>query len=149
LEFKSTKTDEPRRVTVPVSAIASLQAHRRAAAGLSRAVRLRLPHRSGPDFRESGRLGPDSISASVSALFKRLKIPKPKGTARRRALEAMKSACQRGRRNHLQAFEFEWVGLWGHYFSPSHAGRVGAGLAQRHPGCVRRHSLPEPSPRKS
>lgn len=83
LEFKSTKTDEPRRVTLPDSAIASLDAHR---------VQQQIfREQFGPDYRadldlifanpDGTPLKPDSISASVSALFKRLKIPKPKGAA--------------------------------------------------------------------
>jgi integrase len=83
LEFKSTKTDEPRRVTLPDSAIASLEAHR--------TQQQVFREQFGSDYRtdldlifanpDGTPLRPDSISASVSALFKRLKIPKPKGAA--------------------------------------------------------------------
>ena len=83
LEFKSTKAEEPRRVTLPDSAIASLEAHR--------TQQQIFREQFGSDYRldldlifanpDGTPLKPDSISASVSALFKRLKIPKPKGAA--------------------------------------------------------------------
>lgn len=83
LEFKSTKTEAPRRVTLPDSAITSLEAHR--------AQQQVFREQFGSDYRtdlelifanpDGTPLKPDSISASVSALFKRLKIPKPKGAA--------------------------------------------------------------------
>ena len=83
LEFKCTKSDEPRSVALPSSAIAVLEAHRR--------QQNVFRDQFGPDYRadldlifaepDGTPLKPDSISASISALFKRLKIPKPKGTA--------------------------------------------------------------------
>lgn len=83
LEFKGTKTDKPRVVVLPPSAITGLAAHRQQQDELRRQF--------GPDYRadldlvfanpDGTPLKPDSISASVSALFKRLKIPKPKGAA--------------------------------------------------------------------
>jgi integrase len=83
LEFKGTKTDEPRRVSLPDSAIASLDSHRKA--------QQIFREQFGSDYRadvdlifanpDGTPLKPDSISASVSALFKTLKIPKPKGAA--------------------------------------------------------------------
>jgi integrase len=83
LEFKSTKTDEPRPVVLPDSAIAALEVHRTK----QNAFRQQF----GPDYRKDldlifsepngEQLKPDSISASVSALFKRLKLPKPKGAS--------------------------------------------------------------------
>jgi integrase len=83
LEFKSTKTEEPRCVALPESAIASLEAHR--------AKQRVFREQFGSDYHadldlifanpDGTPLKPDSISASVSALFKRLKIPKPKGAA--------------------------------------------------------------------
>jgi integrase len=83
LEFKGTKTEEPRPVALPKSALLALEAHRRQQSEFRRQF--------GPDYRsdldlifanpDGSPLKPDSISASVSALFKRLKIPKPKGAA--------------------------------------------------------------------
>ena len=81
LEFKCTKTEKPRPVTLPASALAALDAHRRQQDEFRRQF--------GPDYRtdldlifanpDGTPLKPDSVSASVSALFRRLKIPKPKG----------------------------------------------------------------------
>jgi integrase len=83
LEFKSTKTDEIRVLGLPASALAALEVHKK------RQGEFRL--RFGRDYRadldlifanpDGTPLRPDSISASVSALFKRLKIAKPKGAA--------------------------------------------------------------------
>jgi integrase len=83
LEFKGTKTEKPRPVSLPSSAIAVLDAHRLQQDEFRRQY--------GADYRadldlifanpNGSPLQPDSISATVSALFKRLKIPKPKGAA--------------------------------------------------------------------
>lgn len=83
LKFKDTKTEKPRVVVLPESAIATLEAHRKRQNGFRAQF--------GPDYRadldlvfanpDGTPLKPDSISASVSAIFKRLKIPKPKGGA--------------------------------------------------------------------
>ena len=83
LEFKCTKTEKPRVVVLPESAIAVLEEHRK------RQDEFR--GKFGPDYRadldlvfanpEGAPLKPDSISATVSLLFKRLKIPKAKGAA--------------------------------------------------------------------
>jgi len=83
LEFKGTKTEKPRPVVLPESAVAALKAHRR------RQDEIRKQY--GPAYHadldlifadtDGSPLHPDSISATVSALFKRLKIPKPKGAA--------------------------------------------------------------------
>jgi integrase len=83
LGFKCTKTEKPRPVALPESAIVALEAHRQKQDEFRRQF--------GPDYRidldlifanpDGTMLKPDSISASVSALFKRLKIPKPKGAA--------------------------------------------------------------------
>jgi integrase len=83
LEFKCTKTEIPRVVALPASAVVALDEHRK------RQDEFRKQF--GPDYRadldlifanpDGTPLKPDSISASVSALFKRLKIPKPKGSA--------------------------------------------------------------------
>ena len=83
LKFKGTKTEKPRVVVLPASAITALAAHRRQQDEFRRQF--------GPGYRadldlvfanpDGTPLKPDSISASVSALFKRLKIPKPKGAS--------------------------------------------------------------------
>jgi integrase len=83
LDFKSTKTELPRPVTLPVSALVALEAHRK--------LQDEFRRQFGPDYRadldlvfanpDGTPLRPDSVSASVSALFRRLKIPKPKGAA--------------------------------------------------------------------
>ena len=83
LEFKGTKTEKPRPVALPASALIALEAHRRQQDEFRRQF--------GPDYRsdldlifanpDGTPLKPDSVSASVSALFGHLKIPKPKGAA--------------------------------------------------------------------
>lgn len=83
LEFKGTKTEKPRPVSLPASAVESLTAHRK--------KQEELREQFGPDYRtdldlvfanpDGTPLKPDSISSAVSALFKRIKIPKPKGAA--------------------------------------------------------------------
>jgi integrase len=83
LEFKGTKTEKPRPVALPGPAITALAAHRQ--------QQDEFRNQFGTDYRadldlvfanpDGTPLKPDSISASVSALFKRLKIPKPKGAA--------------------------------------------------------------------
>ncbi|MGD0497573.1 MAG: tyrosine-type recombinase/integrase [Bryobacteraceae bacterium] len=83
LEFKSTKTEEIRVLGLPEEALAALEVHRKAQ-GEFRA-------KFGSDYRadldlifantDGTPLRPDSVSATVSALFKRLKIAKPKGAA--------------------------------------------------------------------
>lgn len=82
LEFKGTKTDEPRVVKIPEETLAKLEEHRK------RQDEFRLQF--GPDYHaidlifanpDGSPFKPDSISATVSALFKRLKIPKPKGVS--------------------------------------------------------------------
>jgi integrase len=80
LEFKCTKTEKPRPVALPPSTIAALDVHRK--------QQDEFKSEFGADYctddliftnPDGTRLKPDSVSASVSALFKRLKIPKPKG----------------------------------------------------------------------
>ena len=83
LQFKCTKGEEPRSIVLPDSAIAVLEAHRK--------QQNVFRDQFGPDYRadldlifaepDGAPLKPDSISASISALFKRLKIPKPKGAS--------------------------------------------------------------------
>jgi integrase len=78
LEFKGTKTEEPRAVSLPTSAIAALNAHRKR--------QNEFRHQFGPDYRvdldlifanpDGTPLKPDSISSAVSLLFRRLKLPK-------------------------------------------------------------------------
>jgi integrase len=83
LEFKDTKTEKPRSIYLPESTLAVLQAHRERQDAFRRQY--------GPDYSagldlvfanpDGTPLKPDSISATVSALYKRLKIAKPKGAA--------------------------------------------------------------------
>jgi hypothetical protein len=76
LEFKCTKTDEPRPVSLPTSAIAALNDHRkrqdefRSQFGTEYRADLDLifANHDGTPFK------PDSISAAVSLLFRRLKL---------------------------------------------------------------------------
>jgi integrase len=78
LEFKGTKTERPRDVKVPESALAALDRHRK------RQDELREPF--GPDYRadldlifanpDGTPLRPNSISSVVSLLFRRLGLPK-------------------------------------------------------------------------
>jgi len=78
LEFKETKTERPRVVKVPESALAALVVHRKRQDEFRRQF--------GPDYRtdldlifanpDGTPLKPDSVSATVSLLFRRLKLPK-------------------------------------------------------------------------
>ena len=78
LTFKGTKTGKVRPVALPDSAIAVLNAHREA--------QEKFKAQFGPDYRsdldlifcnpDGAPLRPDSISASVSALSRKLKLPK-------------------------------------------------------------------------
>jgi integrase len=78
LQFKGTKTEEPRRVSLLSSAQIALEVHRESQAEFRRQF--------GPDYWSDLDLifsnpdatpwKPDSVSASVSALFRRLKLPK-------------------------------------------------------------------------
>ena len=77
LKFKETKTGRPRMVKVPESALATIEAHRRQQDESRRQF--------GPDYRadldlifakpDGTPLKPDSVSATVSLLFRRLKLP--------------------------------------------------------------------------
>jgi integrase len=83
LVFKGTKEDKILVIGLPTSALAALEAHRR--------KQNEFRAQFGPDYRSDFDLifanpdgtpfKPDSISATVSALFKRLKIRKPKGSS--------------------------------------------------------------------
>ena len=83
LEFKCTKTEKPRPVSLPESATTALEVHRK--------LQDEFRAKYGPDYRadldlvfcnpDGSMLKPDSVSAAVSLLFRRLKIPKPKGSA--------------------------------------------------------------------
>ena len=83
LGFKDTKTGKPRVVALPESVLTTLEEH-----GKRQQI---FREQYGPDYRadvdlifanpDGTPLRPDSVSATVSALFKRLKIPKPKGAA--------------------------------------------------------------------
>lgn len=83
LEFKTTKTGMARVVPLPPSAMAVLAEHRR--------QQDEFRKHYGPDYRadldlvfcnrDGSPLKPDSVSAAVSAVFRRLKIAKPKGAA--------------------------------------------------------------------
>jgi integrase len=78
LEFKGTKTERPRVVKIPESALVTLEAHRKR--------QDEFHHRFGPDYKadldlifanpDGTPLKPGSISAAVSLLFRRLKLPK-------------------------------------------------------------------------
>jgi integrase len=83
LIFKTTKEENVLVIGLPPSALAALEAHRK----LQDEFRAQF----GPDYRndlnlifanpDGTPLSPDSVSATVSALFKRLNIQKPKGAA--------------------------------------------------------------------
>jgi integrase len=76
LKFKGTKTGRQRLITLPPSAIAALENHRR-----QQDV---FRDQFGPDYQgnlifanpDGTPLKPDSISSTVSLLFRRLKLPK-------------------------------------------------------------------------
>jgi len=78
LTFKSTKTERPRRIALPASAVRALELHC--------AEQAELRKQFGPDYQteldlvfcqpDGSPLKPDSISSTVSALCKRLKLPK-------------------------------------------------------------------------
>ena len=78
LEFKCTKTEEPRPISLPLSAIAALEEHRK--------VQDEFRRQYGPEYRndldlifanpEGPPFKPDPISAAVLLLFHRLKLPK-------------------------------------------------------------------------
>ncbi len=83
LAFKETKNRSARYIVLPQSAVMSLDVHRK--------VQEAFRKQFGPDYRrdldlifaepDGNPLKPNSISSAVSALFKRVKIPKPKGAS--------------------------------------------------------------------
>jgi len=83
LTFKNTKTEDIRELGLPASTLEGLEAHRK--------QQELFRQQFGSDYRtdldlifanpDGTPLRPNSVSASVSALFRRLKIPKPKGAA--------------------------------------------------------------------
>lgn len=83
LSFKETKNRTTRVVVLPNSAVAALNHHRQA----QEALRAQFGSAYETDLdlifteADGAPLKPNSISSSVSALFKRLKIPKPKGVS--------------------------------------------------------------------
>jgi integrase len=78
LEFKGTKSERPRDVKVPASALAALDAHRR--------LQNEFREQFGPDYwadidlifanPDGTPLRPNSVSSAVSLLFRRLGLPK-------------------------------------------------------------------------
>jgi integrase len=83
LNFKDTKNQTTRLVVLPESAVAALSAHRKAQDVFR--SQYGMAYKAEPDLvfatPDGSPLRPDSISSSVSALFRRLKIPKPKGAS--------------------------------------------------------------------
>jgi integrase len=78
LAFKGTKTEKPRVVKIPESTLAMVEVHRKRQDDFRRQF--------GPDYKadldlifanpDGTPLKPDSVSAAVSLLFRRLKLPK-------------------------------------------------------------------------
>jgi hypothetical protein len=78
LDFKGTKTEKPRVVKIPNSALARLEAHRLEQDELRR--QFGTEYKTALDLifanPDGSPLKPNSISASVSLLFRKLKLPK-------------------------------------------------------------------------
>jgi len=78
LEFKGTKSERPRVVRIPETALSTIELHRN--------QQDKFRRQFGPDYRtdldlifanpDGTPLKPDSVSATVSLLFRRLKLPK-------------------------------------------------------------------------
>lgn len=83
LSFKDTKNRRTRTIVLPDSAVAALNAHRAAQDAFREQYGSAYKADVDLIFAEPDGtpLKPDSISSSVSALFKRLKMPKPKGAS--------------------------------------------------------------------
>ncbi|HUA59308.1 MAG TPA: tyrosine-type recombinase/integrase [Verrucomicrobiae bacterium] len=81
VSFKDTKTEDIRVIGLGAEALAALEAHRKRQDDFRK--------KFGPDYRtdldlifpDGTPLKPNSVSATVSLLFRRLGIPKPKGNA--------------------------------------------------------------------
>ena len=83
LQFKGTKTDNPRVLVIPTEAREALEAHRKDQNELRRQF--------GPTYRadldlifcnpDGSPMKPDSLSGTIRELFERLGIPKPKGSS--------------------------------------------------------------------
>ncbi|HWE53595.1 MAG TPA: site-specific integrase [Bryobacteraceae bacterium] len=83
LTFKETKNQSARLVVLPNSAVKALEVHRAAQKAFREQFGSTYNTQLDLIFAEpdGAPLKPNSISYSVSALFKRLKIPKPKGAS--------------------------------------------------------------------
>ena len=83
LQFKGTKTEEPRVLVIPTAVREELKDHRRKQNEFRRQF--------GPDYRadldlvfckpDGSPIKPDSLSGTIREAFERLKIPKPKGSS--------------------------------------------------------------------
>ena len=95
LEFKCTKTGDFRKIMVPAEALIALQAHRQQQDEFRRQY--------GSDYRtdldlifcspDGTPLKPDSVSATISQMFRRLGIEKPKGDALHLLRHTHSSCC--------------------------------------------------------
>ena len=76
--FKGTKSERPRTVTIPAGTLAKLEVHRQRQAEFRH--QYGTDHHTGLDLifanPDGTPLRPDSVSAAVSLLFRRLKLPK-------------------------------------------------------------------------
>jgi integrase len=83
LQFKGTKTDDPRVLVIPAEAREALESHRKQQNEFRRQF--------GPAYRadldlifcnpDGTPMKPDTLSGTIRELFERLKIPKPKGSS--------------------------------------------------------------------
>jgi integrase len=83
LQFKATKNGKVRSVVLPDSALAALTAHRKSQDAFRSEFGVKYKDTLDLIFTNpnGSPLKPDSISASVSNLFRKLKLPKPKGAS--------------------------------------------------------------------
>ena len=82
MQFKGTKTDQPRVLVIPTEALEALEAHRQKQNEFRRQF--------GPAYRtdldlifckpDGTPIKPDSLSGTIREIFERLGIPKPKGS---------------------------------------------------------------------
>ena len=107
LAFKETKNETTRVVVLPDSAVAALTAHRTAQDVFRNQYGSAYKSHLDLIFAEPDGtpLSPDSISSSVSALFKRLKIAKPKGASLHLLRHPTAHIC--------------WLRVWNCQLSPS------------------------------